>query len=669
MPTKQVLLVAFVAALGAAGVSMTAQQAASPQQPPPVTFKVEVNYVEIDAAVVDRQGKFVGDLSSSDFQVIEQGSPQTITAFARIDVPIGRPDPPLFKTAAIEPDVVSNLAPFNGRVFLLVLDDLQTEFTRSARAKAAAVQFIRRHVGANDLVAVVTTGGRSGAAQEFTNSQPRLIAAVNRFMGQKVSDGPEPEISFKARNTYAALKGFAEHMGGFRGRRKAVVWIGEGVDYNVENPFTSPSAEVVRSEMRDLIAAATRSNVAFYGIDPRGLGAGLEEGLMGAATAPDEPTAMTASMDQVRRAHDSLKIVSEETGGFAVVNRTDINTAFERIIQDNSSYYVLGYYSSNQARDGKFRSVDVKVSRPGLTVRARKGYTGPKGRAAQPAAAAGGADMTPEILDALNSPVPSSALGLTMFAAPFLGTAPKASVALIFELAPGALTFTEKDGVFSETVDIHVIARDEKGRMQDGGRDSAPLKLTKRTYDSVMANGLRFTRRLKLPPGRYQIKVAAREAGRGAIGTLTHDVDVPDFSKAPLTMSGIAVSSAYASRVATANPDPGFKDVLPTPPTALREFPRGDDLALFVEVYDNQGRTPHRVALKTTIVADDGRVAFAASDERRSEELQGATGGYGYVQKVPLAGFAAGRYVLRIEAQTLLAGGGTAARELEFRVR
>ena len=669
MRSKALLLVAVIVA---AGVCIRARPAAWGQQPPPVTFKVEVNYVEIDAAVVDGQGKFVGDLTKNDFQVFEEGTPQTITAFSRVDVPITRPDLPLFKRAAIEPDVVSNLEPFNGRVFLLVLDDLQTDFTRTARARAAAIQFIRRYVGANDMVAVVTTGGRTSAAQEFTSSQSRLIAAVNRFMGQKVPgrDINDQELSFTARNTYAALQGFAEHMGGFRGRRKAIVWIGEGVDYNIDNPFTSPSADVVRSEMQEAIAAATRSNVAFYGIDPRGLGAGLDEGLMGAAPIAEEGTSMTASLDQVRRAHNSLRTVSEETGGFAVVNRNDINTAFERIIQDNSSYYVIGYYASNQKRDGKFRRLQIKVTRPGLTVRARKGYTAPKGRTS--AAAAGAADaqeMTPEIRDALGSPIPSSGLGLTMFAAPFIGAAPKASLAFVIELAPGALTFKEKDGVFSEDVEIHVVAMDEKGKMQGGGRDSAPLRLTKRNYDSVTARGLRFTRRFDVPPGRYQIRVAVREANGGALGSLAHDVDVPDFSKGLLTMSGIAISSAYASRVATANPDPGFKDVLPSPPTAVRDFPRGDELALFVEVYDNQGKTPHRVAIKTTIAADDGRLAFSASDERRSEELQGARGGYGYVLKVPLAGFAPGRYVLRVEAQTLLSGGGTAAREIEFRVR
>jgi len=115
-----------------AGICMTAQQTA-PNPQPPVTFKVEVNYVEIDAAVVDAQGRPVSDLTKDDFEIVEEGTPQTIAAFSRVDVPVSRPDPPLFKRAPVEPDVVSNIDPFNGRVFLIVLDDLQTDFSRSAR--------------------------------------------------------------------------------------------------------------------------------------------------------------------------------------------------------------------------------------------------------------------------------------------------------------------------------------------------------------------------------------------------------------------------------------------------------------------------------------------------------------------------------------------------------
>ena len=148
-----------------------------------------------------------------------------------------------------------------------------------------------------------------------------------------------------------------------------------------------------------------------------------------------------------------------------------------------------------------------------------------------------------------------------------------------------------------------------------------------------------------------------READSGRLGTVLYDLDAPDFSKGPLIMSGIAITSAAASRVPTASPDPKvneFKDVLPAPPTATREFARNDELAIFAEIYDNIGPTAHRIGITASVLADDGKTVFTTSDERRSEELQGASGGYGYTTKIPLSGLAAGRYVLRLEAKSML---------------
>src|SRR6185437_12917761 len=106
--------------------------------------------------------------------------------FARVNLPIERQDPPLFRNAPIDPDVRSNRDEFNGRVFILVLDDLQTDARRSIRVRRAARQFIERYIGANDLAAVVYTSGAADRGQEFTDSRSRLLAAVDKFLGNKL---------------------------------------------------------------------------------------------------------------------------------------------------------------------------------------------------------------------------------------------------------------------------------------------------------------------------------------------------------------------------------------------------------------------------------------------------------------------------------------------------
>jgi hypothetical protein len=172
-----------------------------------------------------------------------------------------------------------------------------------------------------------------------------------------------------------------------------------------------------------------------------------------------------------------------------------------------------------------------------------------------------------------------------------------------------------------------------------------------------------------VPAGRYQLRIGARETGGGLVGSVNYDLDVPDFSKGDLAMGGLLLTSAYSSRIPTANPDADFKQILPASPTALREFPTGDELALAVDVYDNRAFTAHRVEIKTTLTADNGTAVFSSRDERKSEELKGPTGTFGHVATVPLKGVAPGRYVLRVEAQSTLANGGSAAREIEITVR
>jgi VWFA-related protein len=683
------------------GLSLLAQQPAPPpQQPqassdqrPSVTFRVEVNYVEIDAIVTDAQGNFVRDLTKDDFEVVEEGKPQDLSVLSMVDIPIERTDAPLYSPTAIEPDVRSNVKEFNGRVFVLVLDDLQTHFGRSVRVRQAAKLFVERYLGANDIAAIVQTGARKDGAQEFTSNRKLLLKAINTFAGQKIRsatldkiddyymqretnpgavprDLSEAERAFKARNTLSTLRQVADYLAGVRGRRKAVVYFSEGIDYDIDNTIGNRYASDLRDEMLAAIAAGTRANVSFYGVDPRGLSGLSDEGIEITAI-PNDPTlglGYASLSDELRRSQDSLRTISEETGGFAAVNRNDFREAFTHIIQDNSGYYLLGYYSNDTRRDGRFRRVQVRVKRPGLTVRARKGYTAPKGKPPSTTTLAN-TKTSPALREALDSPIPISGLPLSVFAAPFKGTAPNASIAVTIEVEGRGLSFAEQNGLFADDVEISVIAIDKDAKIKDGGRDVVQLKLKPQTREAVSRAGIRISRRLELPPGNFQLRVGVRDGGTGATGSVIYDLAVPDFPKDPLSMSGILVASALGNQIPTANPDPEFKTVLPAPPTAIRDFPRGDTLALFTEVYDNQTKVAHRVAIKTSVIADDGKVVYTAGDERKSEELQGAKGGYGYSTTIETKGMAPGRYVLRVEAATLLTDGGKAMRELEFRIR
>jgi VWFA-related protein len=697
MKTPFVLL--GIASLIVTAAGATHGQAPSPpQQPqqPPITFRAEVNYVEVDARVLDRDGKFISGLQAGDFQVFEDGKPQKISAFAMVNIPLERVERPLFASKPVERDVRTNLDAADGRIYVILLDDLHTAPLRTQRIKLAARQFIERYVGANDIAAVVHTSGRADAGQEFTTSQTRLLRAVDRFMGQKLrsstqnmiddvqrragtpfasdpaADLDDKERGFKARNTLDSIRNLANYLGNIRGRRKAVVMFGEGIDYNINELFSDQitEAQVVIDATRDMIAAATRANVAIYAVDPRGLGAEFDE-LASIGSFPDDTSlglGMSAIFNEVRLGQDSLRVMGEETGGFAVVNRNDFATAFQRIVDDNSSYYVMGYYSTNDRRDGRFRKLEVRLpDKPGYVIRARKGYVAPRGRVPETKTTTATDAPSPELRDALESPLPLAQLPLAVTASVFKGPAPKGAVVISMFVNGATLPFAEVDGMFKNDLEVLGIATDDKGKSVSTGRNTVNLNMKPDTAKRVSATGFRVISSLDLAPGRYSLRVAVREANTRKAGSVMFDVEVPEFTKSPLAMSDIALTSALSGIAPTVRPADPLEKLLPGPLTTYREFTAADELALFTEIYDNVTQ-PHTVEITASVKAEGGTSVYQTTEERDSADLKGSAGGHGFQTRIPLKNLAPGLYVLRVDATMRIGDRPATAKEIIFRV-
>ena len=675
-----------------------AQEVPPSQEPPPVTFRVEINYVEVDAVVTDAQGRLVTDLSQEDFEVLEDGRPQKVTAFSLINLPIERAPRPLFLGAPIEPDVQANTVA-EGRIYMIVLDDLHTGFTNTPRVKRFLQEFVERNFGANDLAAIVYTSGRGVAGQEFTNNRRLLLEAIDRFAGRrlrsealeindrlnsierdpsderslKLMDPLEMERAYNARTTLTAVKDLAAFMEGIRGRRKSLLLISEGISYNIYDVFNYTSAGLILQHANDAVAAATRANTAIYAIDPRGL-SGFDEGIEAGGTpadiTPSQFSVTGSLMDAVRMSQQSLQVLANETGGFAAINRNDFAGAFERVVRENSTYYVLGYYPVNDRRDGRFRRIEVRLKRPGLQVRSRRGYVAPRGRAPNTRPPAGANALDVAVGTALNSPIPTTGIPLSVSAAAFKGTAPNAAVAIAVEMRPGGFKFAEKDGMFFDRVQVAMSSVDAKGTVRPGQKHVLTLEMSAATAAVARERGLRLVSEVNLPPGRYQLRIGAAEEGAGQSGSAFYDLEVPDFQRPGLTMSGIALTSAGASGTPTVRAADPLKEVLPGPPVTVREFGRNDQLALFTEFYENAGNAPaHSVELATTVRAEDGRVVFQNREQRSSTDLQGTSGGYGYQVRFPLSEFTPGTYVINVQGRSLAGADTPIGRDVLIRVR
>jgi hypothetical protein len=194
------------------------------------------------------------------------------------------------------------------------------------------------------------------------------------------------------------------------------------------------------------------------------------------------------------------------------------------------------------------------------------------------------------------------------------------------------------------------------------------LTLEPDTYERARVNGVRVLMEVFLPPGRYQLRVAGGNIA-GRAGSVMYDLEVPDFTRDPLAMSGVALTASSATQAVTAVVEDPLRDLLRGPATAAREFASGDRLAIYAEVYENlRNRAAHTVSLKAELRSDDGRVLQTVAEDRSSTELDGASGGYGFRAELPLE-VDPGLYVIHVEAQANINQRPTVSRDIQIRVR
>ena len=717
-------------AIGAAALQspdiLTAQ---APQAPPSVTFQVEVNYVDVDVVVTDEQGNFVSGLTREDFEVLEDGKLQKVDTFVYVEIPVEPDNAFTLAGRNVSGDTQTNREPFAGRLYVIVLDDQDVAATRTAQVRKSAKEFVDKYMGANDIAAVIHTSGRTDAAQEFTSNKQRLHAAIDKFVGRRMrsitlerldsyyqqlsmlssdqsqSTETEPAAStdpggharvdptdfergFRAVGVLDTLKSTAEFLTAVRGRRKAVLFFSEGIDYPITDLFGGHSATDVIRAAQDAISMAARANVNFYTIDPRGLVgmtnefmemagggapalAGQPNVPMGSVTGATGGTfnAQTELMHELMLSQGSLRELAEQTGGIASVNTNSLTNTFNRIVQANSRYYVIGYYPPTHPRNGRFHKIEVRAKRPGLRVAARKGYGSPRGQTAEERKRAEAsrlareakrpdADRTSaELREILTSPLMQSGLNFAVHAAPFKNTQKEASIALSIEIDGDRLQYAapNAEGVAANKIELSFYGVNQNNGKAMGGTHSVlDLTLKPETRERVKSFGLRVNPRISLPPGRYHMRIGARDAVAGMTGSVFYDLEVPDFRKEKLMLGGLLLASNMGQQTPSIQPDKVLEKVMPAAATSRRQFSQGDLIALYTEIYDNINSTQaRRVDVAVRIVSEDGKEAFATSDAlenggvapKKSWDL------YGYSAAIALKNIAPGRYALRVEAQ------------------
>lgn len=641
-------LATLLVAIALAVAPRAQQQQPAPEPPvdlPPVTFHTEVTSIEVDVFVTDRDDRPVTDLTIDDFELFEDNVRQTIQSFSSVNLPVERRERPLYASRPVQPDVRTNVGE-DGRIYLILLDDVHLHPQYVPRMRLMLQQFIERDFGSNDVAAVLRVRGGSGDSQDFTSNPDLLLRAINRFTGsftresfEGLSGGPSagptggatPDQlleAHEARDVVSRIRELSEFLAGVRGRRKTLLFVSQGSPFDMYESTgqLGSIAALVREDLQRAAAAASRGNVAIYTLDPRGL---VAEG-------------------NARLSQAFMREVAIETGGFAAVNTNNFEGAFERIVRENSNYYLLRYTPSNDARDGKYRRLRVRVRRPDVQVRFRNGYTAPT--ATDDAAPA---PVRSAAAEALASPLASGQIPIAVFASAYRGTDQRALVTMALEVDATQLAFIERDGTFHEQVEVLHTATSSRGEVHAGLKHDMVLRLERATYERAQAAGVRLLMQAELPPGRYQLRVAAASATTGQAGSVVYDLEVPDFTARGLTMSGLAIGSSSAARTVTIA-DRRLALLLPNSVTTTRTFAGDETLSVFGELYSNERGAAHTVEIVTELRGDTGQVSRRSTETRSSAELGDDGAGYGFSAAIPLSGLDPGLYVINVTARSSL---------------
>ena len=655
------------------------QQQPAPDAPPQPAFRAGINFVSVDVIVSDKNGANIADLKDSDFEITEDGKSQTVETFKFIKLDGGAipgPDGPP-RAIRTDEDEESEAARDDVRLFAIFLDDYHVRKIQSMSVRDPLSRFVERQLGPSDMIGLMYPL-QSVLNVRMTRNHGAIIQGLQKFMGRRYDYTPMNDIEQQYANypvetverirnkvSLSALKGLIIHMGTLKQGRKSLIVVSEGFTYMVPPQLRSPNAQMpaingvtgagadpisesrmnfsatidMQQDLRDIYDEANRQNVSIYPVDPRGLAVfefDLSEPSVGSDT---DRQYLNATMD-------SLRTLAENTDGRAIVNRNDLEGGMRQIIRDSSAYYLLGYSSTVAKSDGKFHEIKVRVKRPGLQVRARKGYWAFSAEQAAVAMGPPRPGPAPAVTAALANVASSTTRARVIRT--WLGTSRgengKTRVTFVWEPTPrNAADRQLAAGEQPSRVSVMAVGSDGspffRGRVPDMAMASSS------PGSAVDSGGLGRPSRVvfEAVPGKMQLRLSV-EGGSGVLDSEVREIDVPD-----LTGFKTALGTPVLFRGRTPRDIQQLKSDAQAVPATGREFSRTDRLFMRVAVYGAGGP-----ALSVHMLSRAGQTM--------SELVvtPPAAPGAEAVVDVPLAGLAPGEYIIEVKAT----GEGGEAKEL-----
>ncbi|HZQ53781.1 MAG TPA: VWA domain-containing protein [Bryobacteraceae bacterium] len=583
------------------------------------TFTTGAQLVVETVSVTGKNGQPIEGLTAKDFTITENGVPQQIRfcEYQKLGEQLRAPQnfqPHIYDKLGrtqIAPEPPGDSRYRDRRLLALYLDMTAMPPADQFRAIEAAEKFVRTQMTTNDVMAILRyTSGSVDVLQDFTDDRDRLLSiletlAVGEGQGldESADDASTPDTGaafgqddsefniFNTDRQLSALQTAAQMLGRLR-EKKLLIYFASGLRLNgLDN----------QAQLQATIQAAIRSNVAFWPIDARGL---VAQAPLGDATKGSPGNlgmytgaAALAVTTNLQQSQDTLYALASDTGGKALLDYNDLAKGIVQAQQSISSYYVLGYYTTNTAQDGKFRQIKISLNSPlSAKLDYRQGYFAGKEFSKFTAA-----DKERQLEEALMLPDPITDLTIAMEIDYFQLNRAEYFVPLVVKIPGRELALAKRGGAERSLIDFIGEVKDEFGTTITNVRDKVDVKLTDETAAQLAKRPIEYDTGFTLLPGKYTIKFLARDAETGRIGTYQTTFVIPNLNKEDqrIPTSSVVLSSqqidmkdalynVMKSKDQTKEEavNPLLVDGKKLIPSVTRVFNRQRDLYVYLQAYE-----------------------------------------------------------------------------------
>lgn len=604
------------------------QQQDAPQAASTFTLKVNSDLMLTNIVVRHKKtGAIVSGLKGSDFTVLENGKPQQIVSFDYESVDQATPlDEATIsgKATALVPGTpatalkAEQLRDHRLVIFFFDLTSMQPDDLD--RAVDAARNYVDKQMQPADLVALVSLDTSVSLDQDFTADKQALLRVVGRYNGSQgqgfaagaTSTGNQAEDTtaytpdeseYNDLNTdreLYAIGSIAKALNYINEKKSLIYFSGGLTREGIEN----------QASLRGAVNAAVRANLSIYSIDSRGLQAvsPLGDATTGSlrGNGAFNNAAIQNNFDANFGSQETLATLSSDTGGKAFFDSNDFSPAFQRMQQDTSAYYVLGFHSTNPNRDGAYRKLTVKVNRSDVKLEYRPGYYAPADFKHSSKD-----DRERELDEQLASDLPATDVAVYLQALYFRLDDSHFFVPVSIVVPGSQIPFVKGGDHDKATLDIIGEVKDAQGRGIGDARETVKLAINQ--AQQVSRKNIQYSTGFSLPIGKYHLKFVVRENETGRMGSFETDINVPDLRKSPLKLSSVVLASQRIPNTSKKATSPLVRDGVELVPNVAHVFRQDQHIYFLYEVY-GPGRAA--AAKASTGRLAPGATAAAPADPR-----------------------------------------------------